>query len=148
VMVGQFTAADTAGVRLANQSVAGLSFERVEQRAPEEEVSVSTIQNGKLVLEDLSDQEILVRTNERVELRADHLFIRTAELTQAGLKLEFSARARSVRVGANDTLRELKPSLLVWLATQANLTTLRTLLFAAVPLALLLLRRVWIWRNG
>jgi hypothetical protein len=107
--------------------VSNLSFFRVDEFATTERTivrTVSTILAGDLYLEALNGRAISLRSGERIRFEESEGEIRTLQLHDDHVALQFRGRVRGMSAGSQENQRSLMPTYLEWLQAQHGLSLL------------------------
>ncbi|WP_375771396.1 hypothetical protein NR798_10985 [Archangium gephyra] len=82
----------------------------------------SSIISGSLVMEELNDKDLPLRAGTHLTLQITNGEVRSATLDEKGqISVIFHGEVSSIKMGLGSTVRELKPSLLEWLAANRKL---------------------------
>ena len=102
------------------------------------DVRLSTIRDGRLLLQDGAGKQIDLAEGEPIAFRELDGFLRAAVLDDGQVRVYFDGQARGIRSGYTARARSLMPSLLDWLVNipwvKAVLALLAALIGSAIPL--------------
>ena len=137
-----------ASVFAQQLAVRALALDRVDQTPYRDETIariLSTIRSGTLYLESLGGEARQLRPGESLAFAETRGSIRSIELREDGVALEFAGRVRGMRIGFADGGRSLMPTWLEWLKARHGLSLMWGTAFYLFGLVLGIAR--W-WRSA
>jgi len=112
-------------------SVAGLSFRETSLEATNPSM-FSTLKQGSIRFEDLSDQVLHLRDGEPIEFNGVDGFIRKLTLEDEYISLGFSGEVSGLQTGLGENKRDLRPSQLEYLMGDLAFVAIASFLFAII----------------
>lgn len=135
----QFAPTTSAVDLLTGVPALSLSFSESRVRADgarQENLEISSIDAGELVLPEMREQKVTLRPHEHLGLRTRTLRIHRLRSDSGGITVEFRARASRLTLGEGGAERDLRPSRLEWLAANRRLELARVTFVAAIGMLL------------
>jgi len=110
---------------LPNLEIDGISFERPEARSLEASGigrPLSMLTQGSVWLYDLGDAERKLRRGQPLSLTGARGLLRTLEIGEKGISVDFSGTVKDLRAGFGESARSLMPTLLEWVRANPKIS--------------------------